>query len=123
MKNFFATVMSAGAIVFVLMALTMMLFNPFGASAQWTPMHQMAHDITNSYTKIVPKARVVEPIRTPRPVPVVQPILPRQNNVTEVITLDQYGNLQSSQIIINGSSIFSPQTRDRRPAGGVRAPR
>lgn len=123
MKNFFATVMSAGAIVFVLMALTMMLFNPFGASAQWTPMHQMALDITDSYTKIVPKARMVEPVRTPRPVPVVQPILPRPNNVTEVITLDQNGNLQSSQIIINGSSIFYPQARNVGPQRNLRTPR
>jgi len=123
MKNFIATVFSGAAIVFVLMALTMMLFNPFGASAQWTPMHQAALEITESYTTIVPKARLVEPVRTPRPVPVVQPIIPTRNNVTEVITLDQFGNLQSSQIIINGSYNIPTQNRNVGTARDVRAPR
>ena len=112
MKNFIATVFSGAAIVFVLMALTMMLFNPFGASAQWTPMHQAALEITDSYTKIVPKARKVEPMPTFRPAPqLVQPIIYPQQQ-TQVFHLDAWGNVQSSQIIINGSSIIPARRQD-----------
>lgn len=111
MKDFIKTTIGAGVIVYIILAITAMLFwTP--ACAQWTPMHQAALEITDSYTEIVPKFTKVEPVRTPRPVPVVQPIMPTSTNTIQVFNLDQYGNVQSSQIIIDGSNIFPAHRKD-----------
>ena len=93
--------------------------------AQWTPMHQMALEVTESYVDIVPKARMVQPnpVRSVRPVPMYAPINTNPSDVVEVFTLDQFGNVQSSQIIVNGSSLIPSQTRNVEPARNVRAPR
>ena len=116
MKDFIKTAIGAGVIVYIILAITAMLFwTP--ACAQWTPLHQVASEITESYTDITPRFTKVEPVRTPRPMPVVQPILPTNANTVQVFNLDQYGNVQSSQIIIDGSYNIPTRRQDQgRPA-------
>ena len=118
MKDFIATVFSAGAIVFVVMALTLMLFNPFGANAQWTPMHQAALEISESYVTTVPKFTKVEPVRAPRIVPVTQP------QAVVVYTIDNMTPIsQLPQTVFYGSYNIPTQNRNVGTARDVRAPR
>jgi hypothetical protein len=119
MKDLFTPRMIAYYLLVLALALTGDL------RAQWTPMHQAALEITESYVDIVPKARMVQPnpVRSVRPVPMYAPINSNPSDVVEVFTLDQFGNVQSSQIIINGSSLIPSQAGNRRPQGNVRTPR
>ena len=119
MKDFFTPRMIAYYLMLLALGCTQDM------RAQWTPMHQMALEVTESYVDIVPKARMVQPnpVRSVRPVPMYAPINSNPSDVVEVFTLDQFGNVQSSQIIVNGSSLIPSQNRNVGPQGNLRTPR
>ena len=119
MKDFFTPRMIAYYLMLLALGCTQDM------RAQWTPMHQMALEVTESYVDIVPKARMVQPnpVRSVRPVPMYAPINTNPSDVVEVFTLDQFGNVQSSRIIVNGSSLIPSQNRHVGPQGNLRTPR
>jgi hypothetical protein len=57
MDKFISTVLKGGAIVYLIMLLTMLLWSP-SVNAQSTPMHDLAIEITESYVDIVPVVEV-----------------------------------------------------------------